>query len=226
MPKKLQINAIPQGKVKLNLTYDGAGCCFAQGLSPGWGLQLAAGPGSPVAGLGAVNVCGERRPGSTWSHGGQTLGWVRDFHQFSLKKSPCPSSNTPPRDGSLQLILTQPCCCGQWFGGVPKRRWGATVTYSPGWRRLGERGCREVGSHVHQPSTVGRSRRWSQQGGRCPFPCQRVRTGHQWPTGSRGGTRRGLATGVKLSLRAPSRQGNGATGCQCSLCEHHACRKK
>lgn len=95
MPKKLQINAIPQGKVKLNLTYDGAGCCFAQGLSPGWGLQLAAGPGSPVAGLGAVNACGERRPGSTWSPGGQTLGWVRDFHQFSLKKSPCPSSKHP-----------------------------------------------------------------------------------------------------------------------------------
>lgn len=34
MPKKLQINAIPQGKVKLNSTSDGAGCYFAYCLSP------------------------------------------------------------------------------------------------------------------------------------------------------------------------------------------------
>lgn len=120
MPKKLQINAIPQGKVKLNSTSDGAGCCFAQCLSPGWGMQLAAGPGSPTAGLGAANACGDCHPGSTWSPGGQRLVGVRDFHQFSLKKSPRPSSNTPPHDGSLQLNLTQPCCCGQWFRGCQK----------------------------------------------------------------------------------------------------------
>lgn len=41
------------------------------------------------------------------------LSEVMDFHQFSLKKSPHPSSNFPRSDGSLQLTLTQPCCCGK-----------------------------------------------------------------------------------------------------------------
>lgn len=42
------------------------------------------------------------------------------------------------------------------------------------------------------------------------------------PQGAEGG----LVMGTKLSLRAPSRRGNGATGCQCSLWERHTCRKK
>lgn len=105
MLKKLQINAIPQGKAKLNSTSDGAGCYFTQCLSPGWGMQLAADPGHPVAGLGAVNVCGECHPGSTWSPGGQRLGGVRDFHQFSLKKAPALPATSHPAMGHYSSTL-------------------------------------------------------------------------------------------------------------------------
>lgn len=121
MPKKLQINAIPWGKVKLNPTSDGAGCYLAQCLRPGWGTQLAADVGCPMAGLGAVNLCGECHPGSTWSPGGQrSMGGVRDFHQFSLEKAPALLATPHPAMGHYSSSSPSPAAAGSDSGDAEK----------------------------------------------------------------------------------------------------------
>lgn len=59
-----------------------------------------------------------------------------------------------------------------------------------------------------------------------PLPLAASAGGFSRGIGDLQGTWRGPVMRAKPSLHAPSRQGNGATGCQCSLCECHACRKK
>lgn len=87
-------------------------------------------------------------------------------------------------------------------------------------------GCGEIRSCVHQSGTVGRSRRRSQHRGQVPLPLPEGLDGASVTCREHRGDARGWAMGAKPSLRAPSRQGNRATGCQCSLCERHTCREE
>lgn len=98
-------------------------------------------------------------------------GGDEGFSSFFPLKSTHPSSSTLPSAGSLQLILAQSWCCGQWFRWLQKVGGGSPSL--PGWWCVDEwqlRGHQEL----CLPGTVGRSWCWTQQVNRCPFPSQRV----------------------------------------------------
>lgn len=71
MPKKLQINAAPSGRVKLGLLSAGTGCCFTQHLTRGWGILWD---------------CLAPATGSVWGPCEQRCG-MRGLHEFFLKNA-------------------------------------------------------------------------------------------------------------------------------------------
>lgn len=170
-------------------------------------MQLAADPGHPMAGLSAL-----------WAEevggvGGAGVWGI--FIIFSLKKPP-----TLPATPHPVLCHYSSCSHSPDAGAVIQMpKWGGgLVPHSQavvaGWVAA------EVSSGLPDDTsgTVGRSWCWTQQGGRCPLPSQRVWM-QEWLAEMGHG-------GAKLSLGALSRQGSRATGCQCSLWECHASRKK
>lgn len=208
MPKKLRINAIPQGEVKLNSTSEGLGAILHSTSAWAEGCSLLQTLATPRQGS---LPCGQRL--------GVGRGWVI-CSIFSLKKAPTLPATPHPVLGHYSSSSHSPDAVGsdlhdakEGRGPVPHSQAGGGWM-SGSWGDIRSCACQELVLH---PAS-----------GRCPFSSQRVWMRQEWLTVSGEGTWRGKAVPSqscpfpKLPLHALSRRRSRATGCQCSLWERHA----
>lgn len=208
MPKKLRIIAIPHGEVKLNSTSEGLGAILHSALAWAEGCSLLQTLATPWQ--GSV-PCGQRLGVGV---GG---GWGI-FIIFSLKKLP-PFQQHPtqwwittahPRTALMLWAVIQ-TILKRGGGPVPHSQAGG-VWMSGSWG--------DIRCWICRAQWAGAGAGPSKGAGAPSLP-----KGFGWGKSDLQWAERGQG-GAKLSLHALSRRGSRATGCQCSLRERRASRKK